>query len=114
MYSFRPLVSHEHRRINAELSSETTAEDVAEGSRAEKPLAREGVDDAGIHRRQPHRDGAATIREGKSPPYLTGQHNLRFRPPLFTFSLESLDREFLLKCSKGKMKTVRMMKTLNP
>ncbi|WVZ24800.1 hypothetical protein V8G54_003344 [Vigna mungo] len=35
--------------ISAGLSFETTAEDAAEGSRAEKSLARAGADDAGIH-----------------------------------------------------------------
>jgi len=66
------------------LSPETAAEDAAEGSRAEKPLACAGADDAGINRRRPHRGGAATVREGKSPPNLAGQDSLRFRPPLFT------------------------------
>jgi len=66
------------------LSAETAAEDAAEGSRAEKPIARAGADDAGFHRRRPDSRGAATVREGKSPPDLAGQHSLRFRPSLFT------------------------------
>jgi len=66
------------------LSTEKAAEGAAEGSRAEKPLASAVADDAGIHRRRPDSGGAATVREGKSPPNLAGQHSLRIRPPLFT------------------------------